>query len=368
MALLGEALGLSLPGDATFPANDALRLAHAEESGRAIVDLVRRGAGIDHFLTPSGFQNAVRTLLAIGGSTNAVIHLLALAGRAGVPFSLDDVDRLSRQTPVIVALKPNGEHGVADLFEAGGSPAILKELASLLDLDAPTAAGVPLRDLIARAQPTWNRAVIRSLDQPLQDDGGLAVLRGNLAPDGAIIKVSAASPHLLQHRGRAVVFSGYNDLLARIDGDGLEVAEGDVLVLQGGGPVGGPGMPEWGQLPIPAPLLRRGVRDMVRISDARMSGTQYGAVVVHVAPEAAVGGPLALVRDGDEIALDVPGRHLDLLVPDEELGRRRAAWRPPERAYERGYGRLYLDHVEQANLGCDFDFLRGNSGHEVGTL
>jgi len=368
MALLAEALGFALPGDAAAPATDARRLVQAEQAGYAIVQRVRQGIGLEPILTPAAFGNALRVLLAAGGSTNAVIHLLALAGRAGVPLILDDVDRLARQTPVIVNLKPSGEHGMADLFAAGGGPALLKELAPLLDGEALLADGRPLRAHLEGWEHSWNRAVIAPLDRPLHQQGGLAVLRGSLAPEGAIIKPSAASPHLLRHRGRAVVFAGYDDLLARIDDETLAVDEDSVLVLQGGGPVGGPGMPEWGQLPLPARLLRRGVRDLVRVSDARMSGTQYGTVVVHVSPEAAVGGPLALVRDGDEIELDVEGRRLDLCVPAEELARRRAAWCPPAPAYERGYGRLYLEHVQQAHLGCDFDFLRGSSGPDIGTL
>ena len=357
MALLGEALGVSLPGDAAAPATDAARLVQAEESGYAAVELVRRGLTLPQILTAAAFANALRMLAAIGGSTNAVIHLLALAGRVGVPLTLDDVDRISRETPLIVALKPNGEHGMADLFEAGGGPAVLKALAPLLDLTAPTVAGVSLGATLERVEPSWNRSVVYPLDAPLQQEGGLAVLRGSLAPDGALIKHSAATPGLLRHRGRALVFEGYEDLLRRIDDDALDVDERTVLVLRGGGPVGGPGMPEWGQLPLPAKLLRAGVRDMVRISDARMSGTQYGTVVLHVAPEAAIGGPLALVQDGDEIELDVPGRRLDLHVPPDELARRCAAWSPPAPAYHRGYGKLYLDHIQQAHQGCDFDFL-----------
>ena len=368
MALLGEALGVSLPGDAAAPATDVARLAHAEESGVAIVDLVRRGIGLDQILTPAAFRNAVRMLLAIGGSTNAIIHLLALAGRAGVPLGLDDIDGLARQTPVIVALKPSGEHGMADLFDAGGGPAILKELEPLLERDALTALGTSLGALLSGTAPTWDRTVIRPLAEPLHAEGGIAVLRGNLAPDGAVIKPPAATPALLRHRGRAVVFGSYADLLARIDDEALDVDERSVLVLQGGGPVGGPGMPEWGQLPIPAKLLRRGVRDMVRISDARMSGTQYGTVVLHVAPEAAVGGPLALVRDGDEILLDVAERRLDLCVSPDELAHRRREWRPPPPAYTRGYGKIYMDHIQQADKGCDFDLLRGSSGSDVGGI
>lgn len=365
MAILGETLGVSLPGDAAAPANDALRLMQAEESGHAIVALVRRGLTLSQILTPAAFHNALRVLLAIGGSTNAVIHLLALAGRVGVPLTLDEIDRLSRETPVVVALKPNGTHGMADLFDVGGGPAILKELAPLLNLDVPTATGETLGTVLERVKSSSDGSVIHSLNAPLQQEGGIAVLRGNLAPGGALIKQSAATPHLLRHRGRAVVFEGYEDLLSRIDDEALDVDENCVLVLRGGGPVGGPGMPEWGQLPLPTKLLRRGVRDMVRISDARMSGTQYGTVVLHVAPESAVGGPLALVRDGDEIELDVPARRLELRVSPEELARRRNAWQPPAPIYSRGYGKLYLDHIQQADQGCDFDFLRAIAAPEM---
>jgi L-arabonate dehydrase len=361
MALLAESLGISLLGDAAAPANDAQRMVQGEEAGWAIVNLVRKDIGIRQLLSQDALINAVRMLLAIGGSTNAVIHLLALAGRLGLSLTLEDVDRLSRETPVLVALKPNGEHGMADLYDAGGGPAILKELSPLLQLNVLTASGSTLATHLERVPPSWNRDVIHTLAAPLQAEGGIAVLRGNLAPAGAVIKQSAASAHLLQHRGRAVVFAGYDDLLARIDDETLQVDENSVLVLTGGGPVGGPGMPEWGQLPLPARLLRAGVRDLVRISDARMSGTQYGTVVLHVAPEAAVGGPLALVRDGDEIALDVPSRRLDLLVSEHELVRRRDTWRPPKPHYARGYGALYLDHIQQADLGCDFDFLSGSA-------
>ena len=357
MALLGEALGVSLPGDATAPATDAARLVQAEESGYAAVEVVRRGLRLPQILTPAAFANTLRMLAAIGGSTNAVIHLLALAGRVGVPLTLDDVDRSARETPVIVGLKPHGDYGMADLFEAGGGPAVLKELAPLLDLAVPTVAGMSLGATLEHVEPSWNRSVVYPLDAPLQREGGLAVLRGSLAPDGALIKQSAATPDLLRHRGRALVFDGYEDLLRRIDDETLDVDERTVLVLRGGGPVGGPGMPEWGHMPLPARLLRAGVRDMVRISDARMSGTQYGTVVLHVAPEAAIGGPLALVQDGDVIELDVPGRRLDLCVPADELARRRAGWVPPAPAYSRGYGKLYLDHIQQAHVGCDFDFL-----------
>jgi dihydroxy-acid dehydratase len=326
---------------------------------------VRRGLTLPQILTPAAFANALRMLAAIGGSTNAVIHLLALAGRVGVSLTLDDVDRVARETPLIVGLKPNGAHGMADLFDAGGGPAVLKELAPLLDLMAPTVAGVSLGAILERIEPSWNRSVVYPLDAPLQREGGLAVLRGSLAPDGALIKQSAATPSLLRYRGRALVFDGYEDLLQRIDDEALDVDERTALVLRGGGPVGGPGMPEWGQLPLPAKLLRAGVRDMVRISDARMSGTQYGTVVLHVAPEAAIGGPLALVQDGDEIELDVPGRRLDLHVPPDELARRRAVWSPPAPVYRRGYGKLYLDHIQQAHQGCDFDFLSGAPLHET---
>jgi dihydroxy-acid dehydratase len=362
MAALTEALGLTLPGMAAVPAPLAGRLRLAEAAGRRIVALAREDLRPSAILTRPAFLNAVRLLMALGGSTNAVVHLAAIAGRAGVPLDLDDFDRLSRTTPVVARLKPSGPHHMEDLAEAGGIPAVLKVLEPLLDLDARTVAGPTLGDVLRQVRPpgAW-QDVIAPLDRPVRPEGGLAILRGSLAPAGAVLKVSAATPALLRHRGPACVFRDLQDLTARIDDPGLPVTAGSVLVLQHAGPVGGPGMPEAGSLPIPRKLLAAGVRDMVRVSDARMSGTAGGTVVLHVAPEAAAGGPLALVRDGDEILLDAEARRLDLLVPGEELARRRAAWRPPGAPPARGYRRLFAERVLQAPEGCDFDFLRADA-------
>jgi dihydroxy-acid dehydratase len=298
--------------------------------------------------------------MAIGGSTNAVVHLMAIAGRAGVDLSLSDFDRLSRQTPFLANVKPSGEYVMEDFFYAGGLPAVMRELLPLLDGTAVTVTGRTVAENLQNVE-AGDRKVVRALDQPIHPEGGTAILYGSLAPDGAVIKQTAASARLLQHRGRALVFSNFDQLKARIDDPALDVDENTVLVLQNAGPRGGPGMPEWGHLPIPAKLLKKGIDDMVRISDARMSGTSFGTDVLHVAPEAAVGGPLALVQTGDEISLDVDGRRLDLCVPEDELNRRRAAWRPAPPHYSRGYGKLFLEHVTQANLGCDFDFLIGRT-------
>jgi dihydroxy-acid dehydratase len=333
----------------------------AELAGRRAVEMARAGGPKpSEILSPQAFDNAIRTLMAIGGSTNAVIHLLALAGRAGVPLSLTRFDELSRTTPFLLNLRPSGKYLMEDFFYAGGLPVVLKELLPLLHGTAPTVNGHSLADNV-RDVRGWNQDVIRPLGMPLASEGGLAILTGNLCPGGAVIKVSAASPHLLSHRGRAVVFEDHADLHRRIDDPSLAIDETSVLVLKHVGPKGAPGMPEWGAAPVPARLLKKGVKDMVRISDTRMSGTSYGTVVLHVAPESAVGGPLALVRDGDEIALDVPGRTLTLRVEDAELARRKAAWTPRPPHFTRGYGRLFLDHVLQANEGCDFDFLRGRT-------
>jgi dihydroxy-acid dehydratase len=308
-------------------------------------------------VTRQSFENTITLLAAIGGSTNAVVHLPAIAGRLGIDLPLDLFDQVSQRTPLIANLRPS-QYQMEDLHFAGGIPAVLKELLPLLHGEAMTVTGRTLAETVQHAE-VMNRDVIRPLTEPLQSEGGLAILRGNLAPDGAVIKHAAATPELLRHRGRAIVFRNFEDVRARIDDPALEVTPDNVLVLQNSGPIGGPGMPEIGILPIPQKLLKQGVRDMVRISDARMSGTAYGTIVLHVAPESAVGGPLALVQDGDEIELDVPNRRLHLYVDEEELARRRAAWRPPAPAYARGYGQLYLQHVTQAPDGVDFDFLRG---------
>jgi dihydroxy-acid dehydratase len=361
MASMAETLGMTLPGNAAIPAPDARRLALAELSGRRAVEMARAGGPRpSEILTPEAFDNAIRADMAIGGSTNAIIHLIAIAGRVGVPLPLSRFDALSRTTPRLVNVRPSGKYLMEDFFYAGGLPAVLRELLPLLHAGALTVNGRTIGDSVRDAR-IWNEDVIRPLGLPLAPEGGTVILTGNLCPDGAVLKQSAASPHLLRHRGRAVVFEDHADLHRRIDDPALPVDETSVLVLKHVGPKGAPGMPEWGAAPIPAKLLRAGVKDMVRISDARMSGTSYGTVVLHVAPESAVGGPLALVKDGDEIELDVPARRLTLRVSDEELGRRRAAWRPRPPHFDRGYGRLFLEHVLQANEGCDFDFLRGRT-------
>ena len=361
MASMAEALGMALPGNAAIPAADSRRMAMAEMAGRRAVEMATAGGPKpSQILTAPAFDNAIRTLMAIGGSTNAVIHLLALAGRVGVPLSLARFDELSRTTPFLLNLRPSGKYLMEDFFYAGGLPVVLKELLPLLHGAAPTVNGHTLADNVRDAR-CWNADVIRTLAMPIASEGGLAMLSGNLCPGGAVIKVSAASPHLLTHRGRAVVFEDHADLHQRIDDPNLAIDETSVLVLKHVGPKGAPGMPEWGAAPVPARFLKKGVKDMVRISDARMSGTSYGTVVLHVAPESAAGGPLVLVRDGDEIELDVPKRTLTLRVSDEELARRRAAWTPRPAHFERGYGRLFLEHVLQANEGCDFDFLRGRT-------
>jgi dihydroxy-acid dehydratase len=358
MNAITEALGIALPGNGAIPAVDSRRLHLAEATGRRIVALAQEGIRPSQILTPQAFDNAITLLNAIGGSTNAVVHLPAVAGRLGLDLPLERFDELSRRTPVIANVRPAGQYQMEDLFYAGGIPAILKQLLPLLHGDALTVTGRTLAQNVERAE-IHNEDVIRALDKPLQAQGGIAILRGNLAPEGAVIKQAAASPHLLHHRGRALVFNGYADLQARINDPNLDVTANDILVLQNAGPVGGPAMPEIGNLPIPAKLLKQGVRDMVRISDARMSGTAYGTIVLHVAPESAVGGPLGLVQTGDEIELDVANRKLHLHVDEAELACRRAAWQPPQPAFQRGYGQLYLRHVLQAPQGCDFDFLRG---------
>ncbi len=355
MAAMAEALGMMLPGGAAIPAVDARRYQFAEASGRRAVEMVLEDLTPSRILTKESFENAIRTDMAIGGSTNAVVHLLAIAGRAGVDLSLDDFDRISRQTPYIANVKPSGQFLMEDFFYAGGLPCVTKELLPLLHGDALTISGRTVADE-ARDVQIRNRDLIRPLERPLHPEGGTAVLYGNLAPHGAVIKQTAASPHLLRHRGKALVFDRYETLMARIDDD-LDVDENTVLVLQNAGPQGGPGFPEWGHLPIPAKLLKAGVNDIVRVSDARMSGTSFGTDVLHVSPEAAVGGPLAAVRTGDEIELDVPDRRIDLLLDAPEIARRLAARKRQPPHYRRGYGRLFLDQVTQAHLGCDFRFL-----------
>jgi dihydroxyacid dehydratase/phosphogluconate dehydratase len=310
-----------------------------------------------HVLTPEAFDNAITLLMALGGSTNAVVHLLALAGRAGVPLPLARFDEISRRTPMIVNVRPSGQHLVEQLFHAGGVPAVMNELRPLLHWDAPTVTGRTLGDNVGAAKVT-DSTVISTLAKPFQTEGGIVVLSGNLAPKGAVLKRSAASQSLLHHRGRAVVFQDIDDLASRVDDDDLDITADSVMILKNAGPQGAPGMPEWGQLPIPQKLLRLGVSDLVRISDARMSGTSFGTVVLHVSPESAIGGPLGLVEDGDEVELDVDRRRLELLVEPRVLEGRAARFHPRAQKYRRGYGRLFLDHVLQADEGCDFDFLR----------
>jgi dihydroxy-acid dehydratase len=359
MTSAAEALGMTLPGAASIPAVDSAHYRMATASGRRIVEMAWENLTPGQILTREAFEDAAATVLALGGSTNALIHLIAMAGRCGVPFTLDDFDAIARRVPVLANIRPGGSYLMEDFYYAGGLPALLGQLARVpgaLHLARPTVAGATLAEGLNGAS-VHDEDVIRSPDRALSPEGGVAVLRGNLAPGGAVIKHVAADPKLLRHTGPAVVFDGYREIRERIDDPSLRITADSVLVLRGAGPLGGPGMPEYGMLPIPEYLLAAGVRDMVRISDARMSGTSYGACVLHVSPESAAGGPLALVRSGDLVTLDVAARSLRLEVADDELDRRRAAWQPPPPAYQRGYGALYGDHVTQADQGCDFDFL-----------
>jgi dihydroxy-acid dehydratase len=358
MMSAAEALGFTLPGASSIPAPDSRHARMASAAGRRIVDLVWEDLKPSDILTAQAIDNAIITVLALGGSTNAVIHLIALARRAGIPLELERFDQLSRQVPVLANLRPTGAYLMEDFFYAGGLPALLALLGDRLSLEQKTVTGRSLGDNIAGAR-VHNPEVIRALDQPIAASGGLVILRGNLAPDGAVMKPLAAAPELLAHRGPALVFDDYAELRARIDDPDLPVDARTVLVLRNAGPKGGPGMPEWGQLPIPKKLLSAGVRDMLRISDARMSGTSYGACVLHVAPEAFVGGPLGLIETGDLIELNVAERRLDVQLDASELTRRRARRPAPKARYPRGYGRLFLEHIQQANDGCDFDFLLG---------
>jgi dihydroxy-acid dehydratase len=361
MMSLAESLGLTLPGAASIPAVDANHSRMASLSGRRIVEMVWQDLKPRDILTAEAFDNAITTLMALGGSTNAIVHLVAMAGRAGLKLPLERFNEISAGTPVLANIRPSGaEYLMEDFYYAGGLRAMLAELKDLLRLDAKTVNGATLGENLAGADIN-NPEVIRPRANPLKAAGGIVVLRGNLAPDGAVIKASAASPHLLSHTGRAVVFEDYNDMAARIDRDDLDADADSVLVLKNGGPLGGPGMPEWGMLPVPKKLLKQGVKDMVRVSDARMSGTSYGTCVLHVAPESFVGGPLALVENGDPIELDVERRTLELKIPEAELQRRRAAWRQPPPQYERGYGAVFSRHIGQADRGCDFDFLEGTA-------
>ena len=359
MASITEALGMCLPGTAAIPAVHADRLRAAEASGARAVAMIEEGLTPDKIMTPKSVENGLRVLLAIGGSTNAIVHLTAIAGRLGTNISLDRLNQISDETPVLIDLKPTGEHYMEDFFFGGGVGAVLRELKPLLHLDCMTVAGETLGERLAREDGDWaDSSVVRPVAKPMRESGGLVALFGNLAPNGAILKRSAADPALFESEGRAVVFSSLEDMAARIDSPDLDVAPGDFLVLQNAGPKA-IGMPEAGYLPIPAKLARQGVKDMVRLSDARMSGTAFGTIVLHISPEAAVGGPLALVRNGDRIKLSVARRRLELLVDEAELARRRVGWKPfTALDTRRGYGKLYFDHVLQAEHGCDFDFLR----------
>ena len=358
MAAAAEALGMLLPGASSIPAVDSRHAQMASACGRRIVELAWTDVKPADIMTTAAFENAVIVAMSLGGSTNSIVHLIAMAGRTGAALNLARFDELSRRTPLTGNLKPSGKYLMEDFFYAGGLRGHMERLRDLLNLDCLTVNGRTLGENIAGAE-VFNNDVIRPRSNALQAEGGVAVLRGNLCPDGAVVKTSAAEPHLLAHKGPAVVFEDYNDMAARIDDPALEVTKDSVLVLRNAGPQGGPGMPEWGQLPIPQKLLKQGVRDMLRISDARMSGTSYGACVLHVAPESFVGGPLALVRTGDMIELDAFGRRLTLHVSDAELARRRAAWVQPKAKYPRGFGVIYSERVTQADQGCDFDFLTG---------
>jgi len=360
MTSAAEALGMTLAGAASIPAADSRHARMAVDTGRRAVEMVWNDVKPRDILTAASFDNAITTVLALGGSTNALVHLIAMARRCGIPLSLDRFDELSRRTPLLANVRPAGKYLMEDFYYAGGLRALMARIADLLALDARTVEERSLGDAIAGAE-VFADDVILPRERALVASGSLAVLRGNLAPDGAVIKPAAAEARLLAHRGPAVVFANYNDMAARIDDPALPVTADSVIVLQSAGPLGAPGMPEWGQLPIPKKLLEQGVRDMVRISDARMSGTSYGACVLHVAPESHIGGPLALVRDGDMITLDVPARRLTLEVDDVELARRRAKWQRPPPHYTRGFGALYQSHITQANDGCDFDFLEGTA-------
>jgi dihydroxy-acid dehydratase len=361
MASMVEALGMGLPHNAAIPAVDSRRYVLAQQAGRRIVEMVKEDLRISKILTKEAFENAIRVNAAIGGSSNFVLHMLAIAGRVGVPLTLDDFDRVGHHLPLLVDIQPSGKFLMEDFYYAGGVPAVVRELADVMHRDAMTVNGKTIGENTADA-PCWNREVIHERSRPIREQAGLAVVRGNLAPNGAVIKPSAATPALLRHRGRAVVFESIEDFKARIDRPDLEIDETSVMVLKGAGPKGYPGMPEVGNMPLPPKLLAKGITDLVRISDARMSGTAYGTVVLHVSPESAAGGMLALVANGDEIELDVEARKLELRVADDELNRRRAGWRPEPVTWTGGYQRLYIDHVLQADQGADLDFLIGCRG------
>ena len=357
MSAVAEGLGMMLPGSSTIAATDPGRLTAAEESGRRIVELVEQNLRPSDIMTKPAFENAIRVCMALGGSTNAIIHLIAIAGRLGIDLPLERFDEIGRKTPCLANLKPSGRYLIHALHSAGGVPAVMKEIESLLDTSCLTVTGKSVGENLSKTI-LQDSDVVRTLSNPLQDEGAIAVLRGNLVPRGAILKTSAASPHLLQHEGSAVAFEDYADMLARIDNPSLDVTANSVLVLKNCGPKAAPGMPEWGAIPIPSKLQAAGVKDMVRISDARMSGTSYGTVILHACPEVAAGGPLAVIRNGDLIRLDVSQRRLDVLLSDDELADRLSRERPHLSPHLRGYPRLYIDHVLQCDEGCDFDFLR----------
>ncbi|MCI0338858.1 MAG: dihydroxy-acid dehydratase [Acidobacteria bacterium] len=361
MTAIAETLGFTLPGASSIPAVDANHSRLAAGCGRRIVEMIWEDLKPSDILTMKSFDNAITADMAIGGSTNAIIHMVAMAGRAGIKLELKKFDEISQRTPMIANLRPSGKHLMEDFYYSGGLRALLWQIRELLDLDCTTVNGQTIGENISGAK-VHNTEVIRSIDDPVAPQGGTAILYGNLAPNGAVIKPTAAEKRLLQHTGHAVVFRDYNDMAARMDNEDLRCDENSVIVLQNAGPLGGPGMPEWGMLPIPKKLLKKGVRDMVRISDARMSGTAYGACVLHVSPESYIGGPLAFVRDGDLIELDVPNRKLNLQISDDEMAKRQAEWVKPQRRYERGFGALFSEHVTQADQGCDFDFLHAGAG------
>ncbi|NMM46469.1 dihydroxy-acid dehydratase [Rhodospirillaceae bacterium KN72] len=363
---IAEALGLTLPGASSIPAVDSNHQRMASACGRRIVEMVFEDLTPDRVLTPAAFQNAAIVAMATGCSTNAVVHLIAMARRAGVDLGLDDLDRLGRETPLVANVRPAGsDYLMEDFYYAGGMRALMGQIGTRLDLSVLTVTGRTLGENIEGVK-VFNDDVIRPLDNPVYHEGSLAVLRGNLCPDGAVIKPAACDPKFRVHEGPALVFDSYPEMKAAIDDENLDVTQDTVLVLRNAGPLGGPGMPEWGMLPIPKALIKQGHRDMLRISDARMSGTSYGACVLHVAPESYVGGPLALLRTGDTIRLDLPKRRLDMLVDDTELERRRAAWKQPEPRFERGWGWMFSRHVTQADKGCDFDFLQSDFGRAAG--
>ncbi|MEQ1882341.1 MAG: L-arabinonate dehydratase [Burkholderiales bacterium] len=358
MTSVAETLGFSLPNSSTIPAVDSSHSRMADFTGRRAVEMVWEDLKPRDMLSAKSFDNAIRVLMALGGSTNGLIHVIAMAGRAGIPIALERFEEIGQRTPYLVNMRPSGQYLMEDFYYAGGLAAMLEGMRALLDVDQLTCTGRTLGENIAGSK-IHNPDVIRTPDNPVQSEGGLIVLRGNLAPDGAVIKASAADPKLLKHTGRAMVFDDYNDMAARLDDPALDVDANSVLVLRNAGPLGGPGMPEWGMLPIPKKLLKQGVRDMVRISDARMSGTSYGTCILHVAPESWIGGPLALLQTGDLVELDVPARKLNVKISEEEFAKRRSTWKPKSRRFERGYGKMFSEHVSQADKGCDFDFLEG---------